>query len=205
MDTKRLLPYSDKLNEILRIYIEDINPFVIRFETTKGEFPVEIQNEIRAIYNHLARAALANDDCQIVENLDKMMSHSKRALIDCFKYMCVICDDNYRDFMKRYEAVDLTYLDEGRFLYSITTSRKQAIKAIRVAKEAESVNTSKEELFKLYQSAYNQFEDLNLQIDAAEDKAEFLKRKATRKDMISKASLVFGVIGIIIGIIGILF
>ena len=97
------------------MYAEDINPLIIRFETEKGEFPVEVQNEIRAMYNHLARAALADNEEKVAENLDKMQSHSKRALMDCFKYICMLCDDNYRDFMKRYESIDLTYINQGLF------------------------------------------------------------------------------------------
>ncbi len=31
---------SELLNTIFRMYIEDINPFIVRFEVSKGEFPI---------------------------------------------------------------------------------------------------------------------------------------------------------------------
>ena len=79
--------------------------------------------------------------------------------------------------------------------------RKKAVSAIQKAKKAESLNTPSEELFHLYQEAYVLFEDLNTQIHKAEDEADYLKKKATRKDILSVISIVIGVIGIIIGIV----
>ena len=158
-------------------------------------------SQIRAMYNHLVRAAIADEEKQIITNLNKMESHSKRALIDCFKYTCMLCDDNYRDFMKRYEAIDLTYINQGQFLRSVTILRKQAVNAIKVAKEAESLNTSKEKLFSLYQKAYSLFENLNQMVSTAEREANFLKKKATKKEKLAIISFIIGIIGLIIGII----
>lgn len=95
-----LSDYTELLDTVFRMYIEDINPFIVRFEVSKGEFPAELQNEIRAIYGHLVRASMANTPEQIQRNIEKMKSHSKRALLDCFKYTSIICSDNYDSFMK---------------------------------------------------------------------------------------------------------
>ena len=96
-----LAEQSEVLDTVFRMYIEDINPFIVRFEVSKGEFPIEIQNEIRAIYGHLVRAAMSDTPEQVLRNIDKMKSHSKRALLDCFKYtvssvliiMIILCTD----------------------------------------------------------------------------------------------------------------
>ena len=111
-----LSDYTQELDSVFRMYIEDINPFIVQFEVEKGEFPIELQNEIRAIYGHLVRATMSSSPEEIKRNIGKMRSHSKRALLDCFKYTSIICSDNYDSFMKRYENVDLTYLDNGTFL-----------------------------------------------------------------------------------------
>lgn len=194
---------SELLNTIFRMYIEDINPFIVRFEVSKGEFPIEVQNEIRAIYGHLVRATMATSSEQVLRNIEKMKSHSKRALLDCFKYTSILCSDNYDDFMNRYENIDLTYLKNGQFLTDIVKRCRKARKALQDAKVAETSNISEDELFALYQDAYRQFEELNDELQQAEDSADFLQHKASKKDMISNISLWVGIGGFIVGIIGI--
>lgn len=61
VDTAFLEKYQESINEVFRIYHEDINPFIVQFEILKNEFPIEIQNEIRAIYGHLVRASIADN------------------------------------------------------------------------------------------------------------------------------------------------
>jgi len=194
---------SELLNTIFRMYIEDINPFIVRFEVSKGEFPIEVQNEIRAIYGHLVRATMATSSNQVLRNIEKMKSHSKRALLDCFKYTSIICSDNYDDFMNRYENIDLTYLKNGQFLTDIVKRCREARKALQDAKVAETSNISEDDLFALYQDAYRQFEELNDELQQAEESAAFLQHKASKKDMISNISLWVGIGGFIVGIIGI--
>lgn len=194
---------SELLNTIFRMYIEDINPFIVRFEVSKGEFPIEVQNEIRAIYGHLVRATMATSSDQVLRNIEKMKSHSKRALLDCFKYTSIICSDNYDDFMNRYENIDLTYLENGQFLTDIVKRCREARKALQDAKVAETSNISEDDLFALYQDAYRQFEELNDKLQQAEESASFLQHKASKKDIISNISLWVGIGGFIVGIIGI--
>ena len=184
------------------MYIEDINPFVVRFEVSSGEFPAEVQNEIRAIYGHLIRASMAESPEKVRSNIEKMKSHSKRALLDCFKYTSILCSDNYDDFMKRYENIDLTFLDDGEFLRDDVLRCKRARKALQNAKIAETTNILEDELFSLYQDAYLQFEELNDKIEKAEKSAAYLQRKATKKDKIAKVSLWIGILGILVGIAG---
>ena len=193
---------SELLDNIFRMYIEDINPFVVRFEVSSGEFPAEVQNEIRAIYGHLIRASMAESPEKVRSNIEKMKSHSKRALLDCFKYTSILCSDNYDDFMKRYENIDLTFLDDGEFLRDVVLRCKRARKALQNSKIAETTNILEDELFSLYQDAYLQFEELNDKIEKAEKSAAYLQRKATKKDKIAKVSLWIGILGILVGIAG---
>jgi hypothetical protein len=203
INSSMLSEQSELLNTIFRMYIEDINPFIVRFEVSKGEFPIEVQNEIRAIYGHLVRATMATSSDQVLRNIEKMKSHSKRALLDCFKYTSIICSDNYDDFMNRYENIDLTYLKNGQFLTDIVKRCREARKALQDAKVAETSNISEDDLFALYQDAYRQFEKLNDELQQAEETASFLQHKASKKDMISNISLWVGIGGFIVGIIGI--
>lgn len=115
VDTAFLEKYQESINEVFRIYHEDINPFIVQFEILKNEFPIEIQNEIRAIYGHLVRASIADNDKDVERNIAKMRSHTKRALFDCFKYSCILISDKYHAFFERYRGIDLTYINKGHF------------------------------------------------------------------------------------------
>lgn len=98
------------------------------------------------MYGHLARAAIAETPEQAERNIQKIKSHTKRALLDCFKYSCVIFSDSYTDFFKRYEGVDLSYLEDGRFLPEIHAHYNKAKDAYFEAKQAETSNISEESL-----------------------------------------------------------
>lgn len=200
LDISFLLENKSELEEVFRIYLEDINPLIVQFEITKNEFPVEIQNEVRAMYGHLARAAIAENSETAKTNVSKMKSHSKRALLDCFKYCCVIYTDKYDDFFKRFDGVDLSYLDEGNFLTEVHAKNKNARAALLLAKESEVSNASDDQLFSTYQKAFNLYCDLSECLDSVLDHAIFLKHKATKKDRLSHISFVVGVIGLLVGI-----
>ena len=113
VDSNFLLAHKEQLDEVFQVYLDDINPFIVQFEILKNEFPIELQNEIRAMYGHLARAAIAATPEEAERNLAKIKSHTKRALLDCYKYSCIIFSDQYEEFFRDYHGVDLTYLEDG--------------------------------------------------------------------------------------------
>lgn len=203
LDCSFLSAYEEELQEIFRIYLEDINYLIVQFEITKNEFPVEIQNEIRAMYGHLARAATAESPEVAKANVEKMRSHTKRALLDCFKYCCVIYTDQYTDFFKRYDGVDLSYLNDGKFLSEVHGQYDKAKNALLAAKAKEVTNASDEELFDAYQDAFNLYGDLCETLNSVTQSADFLKHKATKKDKLANISFVIGAVGTLFGIIGV--
>lgn len=180
-----LLTHKDDLNEMFRAYIEDINPFIVQFEVLKNEFPVELQNEIRAIYNHLVRASIAENEETVERNIQKIKSHTKRALLDCYKYSCLIFSDNYDSFFEKYKGVDLSYLEEGNFLPTIHSLYNDAKKSYYKAKIAETSNIGDQEKFELYQDAYNKYVVVDSKLSSVENQAAFLKHKATKKEIFS--------------------
>ena len=42
INSSMLSEQAELLNTVFRMYIEDINPFIVRFEVSKGEFPIEV-------------------------------------------------------------------------------------------------------------------------------------------------------------------
>lgn len=197
VDTAFLEKYQESINEVFRIYHEDINPFIVQFEILKNEFPIEIQNEIRAIYGHLVRASIADNDKDVERNIAKMRSHTKRALFDCFKYSCILISDKYHALFERYRGIDLTYINKGHFLHDIQQRYRQATKQLQAAKELELSNASEDQLVAEYQRAYELFADIDKQLNEAESDAAFLKHRATRRDLLAIASFVVGAAGFI--------
>ena len=203
VDTRKMLEYKEQLDSAFSMYVNDISPLIVRFEVEKGEFPIEVLNEIRAIYNHLACASLSQDDDEVKYNVEKIGSHSKRALLDCFKYICMLCGDEYDAFMARYKGVDLTFIENGEFLRDIVKLRKAAIAAFLDAKNMESLHKgTNEEVFIAYQNSYNLFEKLKERLCQAEETAAFLEQKAAVKNDREIAFGLIGLIGFIATIVG---
>ena len=170
----------------------------------KNEFPAEVLNEIRAISGHIVRVAIAENDEDVSRNIKKMKAHSKRALLDCLKYIGIIYHDEYIDFMKRYESVDLTYIDNGNFIRNAVKLYNESVELWQKAKISETSNISEEELYNQYQDAYEHYIQLHELLTRAEEDAAFLQHKASEKDRLAKRSYYIGIAGFVVGILGIL-
>lgn len=204
IDSAFLVKYKDQLDEVFRTYIEDINPFIVKFESQKNEFPVEVLNEIRAIYGHIVRAAMADNEEDVARNIGKIKAHSKRALLDCLKYIGIIYHDEYVEFMKRYESVDLTYINNGNFIRDAVKMYNESVELWQNAKIAETSNIGEDELYDQYQDAYEHYVKLHDLLSSVEEVAAFLQRKATSKDLLAKRSYYVGIAGVVVGVLGII-
>lgn len=204
IDSSLLLEYKEQLDEVFRTYIEDINPFIVQFESCKNVFPVEVLNEIRAIYGHIVRAAMSDDKENAQRNIDKMKSHSKRALLDCLKYAGIVYHDEYTSFMERYKGIDLTYIDNGVFINKAVNLYNESVELWQNAKISETSNIDENELYNLYQDAYEHYNELHTLLSEAEKDAAFLQHKATQRDLLAKRSYYIGIAGFIAGVIGVL-
>lgn len=195
--------FNDILNSFC-IYVEDIQPLIINIEELKSEFPSEILNEIRAMYTHLCRAYMAGTDDDVVSNIEKLKTHTKRALLDCYKNSCIVIIDQRKFFFQKYKGVDLSLISEGDFLRKELNAYRQTIDTLKAAKKAEGVNTNTDKLFALYQEAYQNALVLDEILCEAENSATYLKRKAMRREIASYVFGVIGVVGTVITIIGFL-
>ena len=204
VDSSCFTKHKEEMDEIFRTYIEDINPFVVQFESQKNEFPIEVLNEIRAIYGHIVRAAIAENDEDVSRNIKKMKAHSKRALLDCLKYIGIIYHDEYTDFMKRYENGDLTFIDNGKCIRDAGKLYNESVELWQKAKISETSNISEEKLYNQYQDAYEHYIQLHELLMKAEENAAFLQHKASEKDKLAKRSYYIGIAGFVVGILGIL-
>ena len=155
--------------------------------------------------------------------------HIKRCKLDCYKYACLSFADLLKQFDIDYKSVDLSYVEEGNFIRELHQTRKAAHSKYLEAKKADTQNfvsvSSTEEydvrisdakydeycrficdadLYQMYEESYKLYDKCNNMIEAHISQINFLKKKASRKDIIAVGGLIVGVIGVLVGIIGII-
>lgn len=159
-----------------------IRPFISILELLDENFPVEILNEIRAIFQHLSRCYYCIDYDNIpIENIKKEISkangHINRALFDCFKYSCLSLYDEYERFTTAFKDVDLSLLDNGEFLPKLHNLSKDVKLADRKARKLEADVGDNQKVFSLYEDAFNKSCILHDYINKHISYALKLKRK----------------------------
>lgn len=188
---------NTRIVEIYDAYINTISPFILQLETLDGEFPVEILNEIRAIFTHISRCSLAETSEVYEDNIVKAERHVKRAILDCHKYVCVAYDEHYRRFDRLYKSVDLSVVDNGDFLVDLCQKRKMAVRQLQSAKRLELNGENDSTVYDAYADAYNAYSDVYNLIEDSYSKLEKAKRRASRKDIVSVIGFIFGAVGVV--------
>lgn len=112
--------YEDKelqheLKEIYSQYHNSIKIFIGQLEVLQNKFPVEILNEIRAVFSHIAKVYVCENKEIAWENINKAKGHIKRAQLDAYKYMCYGFSKYYTEFRELYKNVDLSYVNNEVF------------------------------------------------------------------------------------------
>jgi hypothetical protein len=204
------LTTETRAKEIYKDYLNVICPYIVKYELLAGEFPVEILNEIRAIFTHLSKYYLSDDNSIKEKNISKAEGHIKRSILDCYKYICVALDDQYKKFEKKYERVDLSFIDNGEFLPELLETRKNAIDLMKNARETDfSIDSDDEincaEAYTRYERAFIAYSNVEKLIDDSYKKLENLRKKAVIKDFLAVGGWITGIIGIIIGIVSFFF
>lgn len=193
---------NEKIVEIYDAYINTISPFILQLESLDGEFPVEILNEIRAIFTHISRCSLAVTSEVYEDNIIKAERHVKRAILDCHKYICVAYDEHYKRFDRLYKNVDLSVVDNGDFLTDLCQKRKTSVRLLQGAKRRELAGENDNTVYDSYADAYNAYSDVYNLIEDSYGKLEKAKRRASRKDIIAFIFGAVGVLGTIFTLIG---
>lgn len=144
--------------KIYEQYQNIIAPFIMELEVRDCEYPVEIFNEIRAIFTHLSRYKLQQKEDEVVS----AERHTKRAILDCFKYLCVSIASKIKTFRINYRKVDLKLAANGTFLPELDRLESVAEEAYKNAKRMEiRQSVSEDELFLLFEKAYNAYSSLD--------------------------------------------
>lgn len=187
----------EKELSIYKSYQEIIAPFIMELEVRDIEYPVEILNEIRAIFTHLARYKLQNEE----SDLNAANSHVRRATLDCFKYICISIAEKTNAFREKYKHVDLKLADNGKFLPELDRLEKEAQNAFKKAKISEIKNIDENEKYCLYEEAYNAYSVVEKHIDDSLEAILFASNHSKKSNTITIVSCIITVISIIVAIV----
>lgn len=182
--------------EIYEQYQNVIAPYIAELEVRDGEYPIEILNEIRSIFTHLSR-------CKLQNNLDEIESanrHVKRAILDCYKYICISIAQTIFEFRQEYIKVDLTLADNGKFLVKLNDLELIAKNAFEEAKKSEIKQESTETKYKLYEKAYNAYNEVEKFIEDSNEAILFASSHSKKSNRITIISCIITVISIIVTI-----
>ena len=201
-----LVDCKSDLESLLFEYGNVLAPRIVEYEVERCEFPVEVLNEIRAIYAHIYRATVATNKTDAEGNLKKAKSHSKRAVLDCYKYLCVTYDNRYHEFFKKFDYINWTKSNLEEDIAALDSQRRAAVDKLKLAKTKESTeqysgapsSDSTIDYRDLYKCAYEEYVELMDMVANLENKI------LGGFDIVSKfpASLItaVGFLGIAVGV-----
>ncbi|MDR0972203.1 MAG: hypothetical protein LBM25_07455 [Bacteroidales bacterium] len=153
----------EKLSNIFNEYNNKILPLVAAIETLTGKFPGPVLNEIRACFSHIARCFSSKiDDNALKNELKKAYDHITRATLDCHKIMLIYYQDEVKDFKQQYKDVNLTLVDDGKFLPEFTILNDKARLKTIEAKSIENKSfPEKEGAYTAYEEALVSYYDVS--------------------------------------------
>lgn len=180
-------------------------PKIVEYEVEQCLFPVEVLNEIRSIYAHLYRASVSERIEDTASNIAKARSHSKRAALDCYKYLCVAYDERYHKFFDRFNYINWDKSGFSEDILGIDRTRQLAVKMLQEAKTRESTEGASgeghrsNEYINDYRDAYDKYKALMDMIADLEEKVVNGQSIVSRVPV--KLLILLGMGGIIIGLI----
>lgn len=179
-------------------YQNIIAPFIAELEVRDNEYPIEIFNEIRSIFTHLSRYKLQKSDKDILA----AESHSKRAILDCYKYLCISMEEKVCGFRNEYKNIDLGLADNGKFLPELNRLELRAKNAFKLAKETEiKKEIDEDKRYILFESAYNEYSEMDKFLDDSQEAILFASTHSKRSNRITIVSCIITVISIIVAIV----
>lgn len=155
---------EQKIERLYAYFYEHIRPLQAALEIETSREYLELQNEVRAAFDHIARVYLdSKEDIENKENKDKReledehnircaQGHLNRVELDILKHL-ILCFhkkcDAFRDSIK---SLDLSRVDKGRFVSEILET--PFLVYLYECKAREEESKDKEEALKLYRTAY---------------------------------------------------
>lgn len=190
---------DERIKDIYEKYIYVICPYILQYELLDNTFPIEILNEIRAVFTHIAKCYLSEDTLIKEKNLSKAENHIKRTILDCYKYICVAYEDKYAEFGRKYRRIDLSLVDNGEFLPKLLENHKYATDLMQEARKSDLLITSDDEVsigeaYKKYEAAFIAYSSVYNLINNSYKKIEYIRKKAVLKKYIAIAGWILSIV-----------
>lgn len=154
-----------RIEEIYSNYRITVKPLIATIEATYERFPIQIFNEIRALFDHIAHCYSPDAQPEKIENeITRSESHLYRIIFDCFKFLNVKAKDELDLFEKQTRNVDLPSISNGEFYPEY---KRLSNLAFTNAKEAKKLESSDKDLaLKYFEEAYNAYVKLQEYIES---------------------------------------
>lgn len=192
---------NNREKNIYEQYQTVIAYFIAELEVRDTEYPVEILNEIRAIFTHLSRYKLQESEGDLLS----AERHVKRATLDCFKYMCISYAEEVTQFRESYRKVDLKIADNGKFLPELDRLEHEAKKTYIATKRAEIKGViSEEELYCMYEDTYNKYKATSDFLSESNEAILFASSHSKQSNRWVIISTIVSVISIIVAVIALI-
>lgn len=200
--------YSDRILKIYNTYLDVISPFIFNLEILEFQFPVAILNEIRAIFTHLSKLHIYiskyKTQSEIDEEIRKAERHTRRAILDCYKYLCIAYNDFYENYNNIYKKYDLSSIDNGEFIINLSKLRQNAMSELENAKLSEITKEDDDNTYLLFEKAYLASHAVYDKIKISINKLERVKRKSNIALFFSISGWIIGAVGLTLTIISLL-
>lgn len=149
---------ASRYKKIYSEYLETVAPLIIRYETLVNKFPIGILNEIRAVFGHLAKYNVSEQEETKEKELSKAENHFTRLKRDCYKYLCMAYEDKYKEFQNL--AIDKFEEPIKTMAIKVSQLHEKAIDNVLIAREMELSIYSEEKhekSFNYYEQAFEYF------------------------------------------------
>ena len=189
---------------IFHIYNNTIKPLLALVETYRQKYPIELLNELRYLFDHIARC-YTSDANEVIrrEQIKKTERHVYRTVMDCHKVIIVCCFERVRRFERQTKKIDIKTIDNGDFESKYTKMEAAARSAQKIAKLQENSNAlSHEEKMELFDIAKSRYIEL---ADFIDEKKKHIIWARVRYKTITLGSriikLIIWLLAVVVGII----
>ncbi len=150
--------------EIFQSYLDVVVPSMIEYENQANAFPTGIMNEIRDIFFHFSKMA-ALDEAKQEDELVKAERHMKRAMRDCYKYLCVAFENRYQNYREDYKAFLRKMKSDNLRAQAMKIEEQHmiamdALTNARVKEKAIDASKKDEEIYVAYKKAIQEYRNL---------------------------------------------
>jgi len=136
------------VEKIYQFYEEYVKEAISGVQAITNDIPMEFLLEIYSAFDDLKYLYVPNKN--ETEVINEVISHLKRATLDCYKTQLVLFNDEIENFEKKY---DLTLLDNGKY-YPRFSAMKHDIHKLASKARSLSPSATTDEEFDIWKTIY---------------------------------------------------